>query len=231
MDPCFFILEFLLVSADIHGVTRLTLPSHRHILLTALLVTSAAATCLGMFELISFDGKPGMAATAPAVWPASTLLHRSPGRPELLVFVHPFCSCTDATIAELAGLEPRIKSADWPDVTFIVFRPENNPGWARRIRTGRYAAIPGARVVWDPGGREARQFGAMTSGYAMLYDRRGRLRFHGGVTGERGHEGDNDGLEELRAALDRTSADNSQAEVRSSSVFGCTITGTDGSAF
>jgi hypothetical protein len=52
-------------------------------------------------------------------------------------------------------------------------------------------------VLADPDGREARRLGVMTSGHVLLYDRAGRLLFTGGITGSRGHEGDNVGCESV----------------------------------
>jgi hypothetical protein len=46
----------------------------------------------------------------------------------------------------------------------------------------------------DTDGREARRFGAATSGQAYLYDQSGCCLFAGGITPLRGHEGDNPGM-------------------------------------
>jgi hypothetical protein len=43
------------------------------------------------------------------------------------------------------------------------------------------------------GGREAALCKATTSGETVVYDAAGKLRFHGGITGARGHIGDNAG--------------------------------------
>ena len=52
------------------------------------------------------------------------------------------------------------------------------------------AAVPGLRVVLDPGGAEARRFGVATSGHLLLFDTRGGLIFSGGITPGRGQHGD-----------------------------------------
>jgi hypothetical protein len=52
-------------------------------------------------------------------------------------------------------------------------------------------------VLADPDGREAQRLGAVTSGHVLLYDRAGQLLFTGGITGARGHEGDNAGGESV----------------------------------
>ena len=65
-------------------------------------------------------------------------------------------------------------------------------------------------MLRDDDGAEARRFGAETSGQTLLYDARGALAFSGGITGARGHAGDNAG----RASLRRADSIASQADRR-----------------
>jgi hypothetical protein len=78
------------------------------------------------------------------------------------------------------------------------------------------AAIPGVHVVSDVDGVEAQRFHAETSGQTMLYSKRGKLLFNGGITFARGHSGDNAG----RTAIETWLA-NRSAEYRQTPVFGC----------
>jgi hypothetical protein len=73
----------------------------------------------------------------------------------------------------------------------------------------------------DDGGVEARRFGVKTSGTVLLYSALGRLLFHGGITGSRGHEGDNYGITRLAAALRGGAGDTAVPVV--SRVFGCAL--------
>ena len=61
------------------------------------------------------------------------------------------------------------------------------------------------------------RFGAETSGHTVLYDASGALRFHGGITAARGHEGGSAGRAAIVAAV--------RGEEPSSSahVFGCSL--------
>lgn len=61
----------------------------------------------------------------------------------------------------------------------------------------RARAIAGVRVFADVDGKEAARFGAVTSGHVVAYDNDGVRVFSGGITGSRGHEGDNVGAERL----------------------------------
>lgn len=78
--------------------------------------------------------------------------------------------------------------------------------------------IPGAQVLADRGGAMARAFGAETSGMSLLYDPSGRLLFCGGITGGRGHEGDNANEDALLGCLQ-----NSPPVPTKTHTYGCSI--------
>jgi hypothetical protein len=73
-------------------------------------------------------------------------------------------------------------------------------------------------VVIDEGGVEAARFEALTSGQVVLYDGEGRLQFSGGITGARGHLGDNLGLRRVMSLLRGAEPDRTD-----SPVFGCPL--------
>jgi hypothetical protein len=72
--------------------------------------------------------------------------------------------------------------------------------------------------VVDEGGREARRFGASVSGQTVVYDQGGRLRFAGGITGARGHAGDNAGRRQVMRQLA-----SSAGAGGATPVFGCEL--------
>jgi hypothetical protein len=78
--------------------------------------------------------------------------------------------------------------------------------------------LPGATVLRDDEGIEARRFGAMTSGQTLLYDGGGRLVFSGGITGARGHAGENAGRNAVIALLNGRPAGQDETWV-----FGCSL--------
>jgi len=73
-------------------------------------------------------------------------------------------------------------------------------------------------VVADDNGADAAVFDAATSGQTMLYDAGGRLMFSGGMTGARGHSGDNAGRTALTALINDGRSDTSRTPV-----FGCLL--------
>jgi hypothetical protein len=80
------------------------------------------------------------------------------------------------------------------------------------------ASIPGVIVMIDDEGAEARLFNSSTSGQTILYDSAGRLQFSGGITGSRGHAGDNAGRSAIVSLVNAGAADRTETFV-----FGCQL--------
>ena len=171
----------------------------------------------GLGSLWSYSVTPGEPAAAPAEWPTSTRLRPSPGLPTLVVFVHPHCPCSRATIGELARL---VAQASGRMTTYVVFSHplEVAKEWTKTDLWRSASLVPGAMVLSDDAGLEARRFGAVTSGETVLYDARGHLIFSGGITAARGHFGDNAGRSAIVAFL--VDGDRSLSQTP---VFGCPL--------
>ncbi len=173
-----------------------------------------SAVGLGLGGAAYASSRPGRAASAPHDWPSETHLVRTVGRPTLLLFVHPRCPCTRASLRELSRTMARAQGRI--DVTILMSGPtkaDHVPfGGLDAFELAR--AVPGANVVVDSA--EVGRFGVFTSGQVLLYDADGTLTFHGGITQARGHEGPSAGGEAiLRAAL------REPPRLGTSSVFGC----------
>ena len=139
------------------------------------------------------------------------------GHDELVMLVHPHCSCSRASVQELAEIVE--KAPRDVETTVLVYRPREMPaGWELTNVYDAATRLRRARVQLDVDGAEAARFGGFTSGQTFLYDGDGRLRFAGGVTSLRGHAGLNRGRADvIRIANDR-------AGNGSHPVFGCAIT-------
>jgi hypothetical protein len=189
-------------------------------LLTIILVVAAtfwAATVAAAYEAIRrFETTPGEAATAPSIWPAATRVARTSGTWSLVMLVHPHCSCSRASVKELAEIVA--KAPRDVRTTVIVYRPADAAtGWERTDVYEAASRLRGTRVLVDENGREAALFGGFTSGQTFLYDAEGRLRFAGGITSLRGHTGFNRGRADvLRIASQRSGTG-------AHPVFGCAI--------
>lgn len=169
----------------------------------------------GIAVLTSYSLQPGAAGDAPADWPAG--LDRDDSRPSLVLFVHPQCPCSRATVGELmhvltAAANPFTASA------FVYAPADAVESWSNSDLAASLRELPGIRVQPDPDGRMAARFGAMTSGHVLLFDRAGRLQFSGGITGARGHAGNNAGRQAVLARIDGR-----EQEFVKAGVFGCSI--------
>ncbi len=184
---------------------------------TALACLWAVGIGGGMFLLARHDGSPGGAARAPEHWPSDSQISRDGRRPTLIMFAHPRCPCTRASLGELEKLVAR--RPDGATCWVVYFEPTDaDREWQTTDFPAAASVIPGVHVIRDVDGREARRFGAQTSGQTLLYDSGGTLRFSGGMTFARGHAGDNDG----RASIESLLA-NGASEVSQTPVFGCPI--------
>jgi len=180
-------------------VIRRRLSQTRIVLILGCLLWSIGVGA-GLSVLWHFEMTPGKGGEAPAMWPTQSQLTRHPQLPTLVMLVHPRCSCSRASLQELARLLTRLPGRLSAAVLFYI--PEaGGVAWEKTDLWHTAAALPGVQAVWDINGTEARLFQASTSGYTVLYDASGRLLFQGGITPLRGHSGDNAGSNAIATLL------------------------------
>ncbi len=171
----------------------------------------------GSAGLMIYSYKPGVAQeNAPKIWPVSSQLARDRDLPTLIMFAHPKCPCTRASIGELDML--MAQSAGQVNAKVVFFRPDGAENWSDTGLWQSAAAIPGVTVQFDNEGLEAQNFHATTSGHVVLYDAHGQLLFSGGITEARGHSGDNSGRSAIVEFLRHGSISN-----HSTPTFGCPL--------
>lgn len=176
----------------------------------------------GMSRLWKYESSAGPTTAPPEFLPADTQSAEPTGGCTMLMFAHPRCPCTRASIGELARIMSRCSETIDANVLFYV-PPGVVDDWARTDLWRSAADIPGVSVHEDHDGAEARRFRAVTSGFTLLYDANGRLIFAGGITGSRGHAGDNAGSNSI---LQLTLGGESRL-LRQTPVFGCSLHGSD----
>ena len=175
----------------------------------------------GLKYLWAYEVSAGTAATPSTVWPEGSQIKRQKGESTLVLLAHPKCPCTRATIGELAILMAHCQGKVSAYVLF--YKPAGFPeSWEQTDLWQSAAAIPGVTVLADDSGVEAKRFGAATSGQAMLYSETGKLLFAGGITGSRGHSGDNPGRNAIVSLILNGSSDSS-----TTAVYGCDLLGKD----
>jgi hypothetical protein len=176
-----------------------------------------ALIAAGLALLFRYQMSPGTAAIPPLKWPAESSIQRIPGMPTLVLTLHPHCPCSRATVTELAALMTHCQGRVAAHVLFL--KPAGFPvDWEKTDLWDNAARLPGVAVSGDPEGIEAARFHASTSGQALLYDAAGKLLFNGGITGARGHSGENAGRTALVALLS-----NRTTTLRQTPVYGCSL--------
>jgi hypothetical protein len=176
-----------------------------------------AAVSTGLWILWGYENTPGVSAKPPVSWPTDSRIQRAQDRATLVMLVHPRCPCTRATMGELGALMAHAQGRLTAYVLFL--KPAGfSEDWEKTDLWQSAASIPGVNVMIDEDGAEARLFNSSTSGQTILYDSTGRLLFSGGITGSRGHSGDNAGRSAIVSLVNAGAADRAETLV-----FGCPL--------
>ena len=182
-------------------------------LLTVSVVIWAMAVCGGILALACYSNTAGQ----------QPILEQSEdgaaGQFRLLMFVHPQCPCTRASVQQLAQL--MAKTNGRLDAEVYFYEPAQRPvAWSENQLRSSVDRIPNVAVIRDQEAAVARSYSAATSGQTLLYDGSGRLLFSGGITAGRGHEGDNQGQQSVLALVDGQISASLPVQTP---VFGCPI--------
>ena len=150
-----------------------------------------ALVASGYAWLLRYSFAPGPAATVPHLIPPGLAWPEPTTRAGLFLTLHPRCPCSRATVRELAKILSRAPHLS--DVTVLMYKPAKEAdSWpdgdlleeCRRMN---------CRILPDADGRLAASLGVSRQAVSCFTMRRGKLRFRGGITSARGHEGDNAG--------------------------------------
>jgi len=181
------------------------------------------AIAFGISVLWNYSTTPGHPAAPPPSWPASAPIKRKEGLPTLVMFTHPQCQCTSASLGELAIIMAH--AGGQLDAQVFFYLPAHEAStWARTDLWRTASSIPGVRVFEDHEAVVAKSFGTYTSGQTLLYDSKGRLLLKGCIKAYRGHSGDNEGRSVIIALL-RGEAPAQTSLPVVTPVFGCSLRG------
>jgi hypothetical protein len=171
------------------------------------------AVASGFFLLADYEQSPGEAA----IDLGRPNLPLVSGQATLVMLVHPHCPCSRASLAELEQIMTHCQGLLRAQVYFL--RPKAfPPGWEHSDLWTDAEAIPGVEAFDDEDGYRAKEFGARTSGQVVVFDSSGQCVFSGGITGARGHQGDNLARQAVLALLGGDSTFK-----REFPVFGCPL--------
>jgi hypothetical protein len=185
--------------------------------LFAFIILWMITVAFGLHALMIYKGKPGAAGPTPQSWPGNELISPPSEKPLLVMFAHPRCPCTKASLGELERLATQAK--DKFETVVLFYEPEGeSDAWTKTASIDLARSIPNVRVILDKNGEVARRFGAETSGQTVLYDHNGKLLFSGGITGSRGHLGENNGFDSVLKLLKN---EPTLLTKKTTQVFGC----------
>lgn len=184
----------------------------------ALLVCAwVVAVLTGGFLQIQYSMSSGRSGEVTRQWPTSTNILKHRDSKQLLIFLHPKCACSVASLMELAKFQDRTQQI--VPIQAIFFCPdEEDESWVNEKLWTIAESIEGCERFVDFGAIEAQRFGIETSGHVLLFNGLGLRMFSGGVTSSRGHVGDNLGVRTLTSLIDGEAVVTTELPV-----FGCKI--------
>lgn len=181
------------------------------------IVAWTAVVSTGLWVAGDYAATAGTRGETPPGWPSTASFSPSPGKQTLVMFAHPRCPCTRASLSELDRLMASV--SDDVEAYVLIARPAGvDTAWLETDLVAHARRIRNTRVIEDRGSLEAARFGAQTSGHLFVYDERGTLALSGGLTAARGHEGQSLGRDDVLAVLSRH-----PPVSRTHEVFGCPI--------
>ncbi len=169
---------------------------------------------VGLAMIIDFDARPGELTETTSQWPDGTKLVLDSRGKTLVMFVHPACPCSLASLNELDRL---VRSSLVPSTLYVVFVGPRIEGGPLPRLVARAGEIANATLRFDPTGEEANRFDGRTSGTLFVFSATGELAYCGGVTPGRGHIGPNSAWDAAAAAIA------GPASADSMPVFGCPL--------
>lgn len=176
---------------------------------------------LGLVVLVlailwKYSTKAGEQVALPA-WPTSSQLKLAAKDFTLILFAHPQCPCSKASLDELNAIIAHGQNKITATVIFEKI-PGFDESMMRSSLLRQAERIPGVRVFIDKEGFEAKVFGAQTSGQVYFFDAAGTNYFQGGITPARGHGGDSIGKSTILSLVN-----DEKVERNTAAVFGCSL--------
>ncbi|PZM81110.1 MAG: RedB protein [Candidatus Melainabacteria bacterium] len=172
---------------------------------------------VGHLVLYEYELTPSPLANSKRVFPQSSDVQLAHGRQNIVMFLHPSCPCSEASVDEFHEL---MRAGEKDSVGTVVFYmpPEKEPEWSLAPIVQRVKRIRNVTIEYDTDGSRAETFGVTTSGHVLIYDGRGILQFTGGITGSRGHTGENHYFDLAKQCILAR-----RAKYTTTPVFGCAL--------
>lgn len=168
----------------------------------ALVAVWFTAAIFGIASLHRYSGTPAPVGRSQVRWPVSSQIKPSPRKATFVLFLHPHCPCSRASVAVMNEIVTQFPSAAEYHAVFV--RPTGvNDDWAETDLFRKCKSMVGLVTSIDEDGSEAKKFGAKASGQTYIYDADHRLAFSGGITPGRGMEGKGEERTMVESALSK----------------------------
>jgi hypothetical protein len=159
-----------------------------------------AAIGAGFGWLAAYESRPGVAGQPPGTWPDDSRLTRANQKWTAVMFLHPRCPCSQASLQEFAVLNSQAEGH--LRAILVICKPEGvREGWEQTTTWKEASTLEHVERYVDEGDEERRRFGTLTSGQLVVYDPGGRLRYSGGITAARGKVGPSKGRLNVQTLL------------------------------
>ncbi len=174
---------------------------------------------VGHLVLFEYELTAGPLSDTTRIFPNHSAIPLTHGRQNIILFLHPACPCSEATVDEFHKLMREGEKVSVGKVVF--FMPlEKESDWSFLPLVLSAKRIRNVSTYYDTDGSQASLFGATTSGHILIYDGRGVLQFSGGITGSRGHTGDNRNFDVAKNTIIAKNP-----KFAKTPVFGCSLGG------
>ena len=121
------------------------------VLLVIVSIAWVGTVAAGLGYVWVYENSPSELAKAPALWPSESKILRRTNMPTLVLFIHPHCPCSRATIGELAILMAHAQGRVNANIQFV--KPIGFPDswgqsacgealWPYRMSTWRSMTMP-----------------------------------------------------------------------------------------
>ena len=142
----------------------------------------------GIYFSINYSSTPGESSKWSEPWPEQSQLKFEPDKFNFVVFLHPECDCSKATLNQI---EEIVKDAGSEKIHYLAvfLLPEKmRIAWGESDLLKRTRGIKNLQIYIDDQ-KEFQRFGVKTSGQTLIFGPSKDLLFSGGLTVARGHIG------------------------------------------
>ena len=181
-----------------------------------------ALIVLGNKVLLEYNNKDIESNDHPLTWPNKSSIPFSTEKNNLVIFIHPKCPCSKASLNELNRLLSQYPDFFNSQAVFVKVdtnkEANSDDSLEQRSLWQKAKKISKLNTLVDGGGKEAKLFSVKSSGRVLIYNQDSKLIFAGGLTAARGMEGDNIGKKRIISYIKGTNI-----EFFTTPSFGCSL--------